>query len=124
MTEHVHWRRSEWCNILFSSESHFYLPPDNRRIFIWRECITQNNPAFVHKSVRFNGGRVMIYSGISINGCTDLHIIRNGVLTDRQYRDEVLRPIAVPYATTIKDDFRLMSDSCRPQCAHLVNDFL
>ncbi|GFW92386.1 transposable element Tcb2 transposase [Trichonephila clavipes] len=36
-TEHMNWRRNEWSNILFSDESRFFVYPDNRRIFIWRE---------------------------------------------------------------------------------------
>ncbi|GFW42542.1 transposable element Tcb2 transposase [Trichonephila clavipes] len=61
--------------------------------------------------------------GISIDGRTDLHIIRNGPLTARRYRDEILRPIVVPYAAAIGDDFILMDDNCRPHRANLVEDF-
>ncbi|GFX91916.1 transposable element Tcb2 transposase [Trichonephila clavipes] len=55
-TKHVNWRRNEWSNVLFSDESRFSVPPDNRRIFIWRDRGSRNNPAFVHESVRFGGG--------------------------------------------------------------------
>ncbi|GFX35615.1 transposable element Tcb2 transposase [Trichonephila clavipes] len=123
-TEHVNWRRNEWSNVLFSDESRFSVHPDNRRIFIWRECGSRNNPAFVHESVRFGGGGVLVYGGISIDGCTDPYIIRDGPLTARRYRDEILRPIVVPYAAAIEDDFILMDDNCRPYRANLVEDFL
>ncbi|GFX27334.1 transposable element Tcb2 transposase [Trichonephila clavipes] len=53
--EHVNWRRNEWSNVLFSDESRFSVHPDNRRIFIWRDRGSRNNPAFVHESVRFGG---------------------------------------------------------------------
>ena len=66
----------------------------------------------------------MVYAGISIDGRTDLHIIRNGALTGQRYRDEILRPIVVSYAAAIGDDFMLMDDNCRPHRAHLVDDFL
>ncbi|GFX78874.1 transposable element Tcb2 transposase [Trichonephila clavipes] len=91
--EHVHWRRNEWSNNLFSDESRFSVHPDNRRIFIWRD------------------------RGI-------LYIIRDGPLTARRYRDEILRPIVVPYAAAIGDDFILMDDNCRPHRANLVENFL
>ncbi|GFX92931.1 transposable element Tcb2 transposase [Trichonephila clavipes] len=68
-TEHVNWRRNEWSNVLFSDESHFLL------------------------ILRFCGGGVLVYGGISINGRTDLYIIRDGPLTARRYRVEILRPI-------------------------------
>ena len=66
----------------------------------------------------------MVHAGISIEMCTNLHIIRNRALTGRRYRDEILRPIVVPYAAAIGDDFILMDDNCRPHRAILVNHFL
>ncbi|GFT66391.1 transposable element Tcb2 transposase [Trichonephila clavipes] len=94
------------------------------RIFICRDRGSTNNPALVHESVRFGGGGVLVYGGISIDGRTDLYIIRDGPLTARRYRDEILRPIVVPYAAAIGDDFILMDDNCRPHRANLVEDFL
>ncbi|GFU36787.1 transposable element Tcb2 transposase [Trichonephila clavipes] len=67
---------------------------------------------------------VLVYDGTSIDGRTDLYIIRDGPLTARRYRDEILRPIVVPYAAAIGDDFILMDDNCRPHRANLVEDFL
>ncbi|GFX53058.1 transposable element Tcb2 transposase [Trichonephila clavipes] len=75
-TEHVNWRRNEWSNVPFSDESRFSVHPDNRHIFIWRDRGSRHNPAFVHESVRFGGGGVLVYGGISIDGRTDLYIIR------------------------------------------------
>ncbi|GFY09216.1 transposable element Tcb2 transposase [Trichonephila clavipes] len=95
-TEHVNCRRNEWSNVLFSDESRFSVHPDNRRIFIWRDRGSRNNPAFVHESVIFGDGGVLVYGGISIDGRTDLYIIRDGTLTARRYRDEILRHIIVP----------------------------
>ncbi|GFX17991.1 transposable element Tcb2 transposase [Trichonephila clavipes] len=123
-TQHVNWRRNEWSNVLFSKESRFSVHPDNRRIFIWRDRGSRNNPAFVHESVRFGGGGALVYGGISNDGRTDLYIIRDGPLTARRYRDEILRLIVVTYAEAIRDDFILMDDNCRPHRANLVEDFL
>ncbi|GFW26136.1 transposable element Tcb2 transposase [Trichonephila clavipes] len=97
-TEHVNWRRNEWSNVLFSDESRFSVHPDNRRIFIWRDRGSRNNPAFVRESVRVGGVGV--------------------------FEEEILRPIVVPYAAAIGDDFILMDNNCRPHCANLVEDFL
>ncbi|GFS79476.1 transposable element Tcb2 transposase [Trichonephila clavipes] len=55
---------------------------------------------------------------------TDLYIIQDGTLTARRYRDEILRPIVVPYAAAIGDDFILMDDNCRPHQANLVEAIL
>ncbi|GFT07420.1 transposable element Tcb2 transposase [Trichonephila clavipes] len=67
---------------------------------------------------------VLVYGGISIDGRTDLYIIRDGPLTARRYRVEVLRPIVVPYAAAIGDDFILMDDNSRPHRTNLVEDAL
>ncbi|GFV06886.1 transposable element Tcb2 transposase [Trichonephila clavipes] len=122
-TEHVNWRRNEWSNVLFSDESRFSVHPYNRRIFIWRDRGSRNNPAFVYESVRFGGERVLVYSAISTDGRTYLYIIRNGPLTARRYRDDILRPIVVPYAAAIGEDFILMDDNCRPHRANVVEDY-
>ncbi|GFX56916.1 transposable element Tcb2 transposase [Trichonephila clavipes] len=123
-TDHVNWRRNEWSNVLFSGESRFSVHPNNRRIFIWRECGSRNNPAPVHESVRYGGGGVLVYGSISIDWRTDLYIIRDGPLTAHRYSDEILRPIVVPYAAEIGDDLILMDDNCRSHRANLVEDFL
>ncbi|GFV04304.1 transposable element Tcb2 transposase [Trichonephila clavipes] len=95
-----------------------------RRIFIWRDRGSRNNPAFVHESVRFGAGGVLVYGVISIDERTDLYIIRDGPLTARRYRNGILRPIVVPYAAAIGEDLILMGDNCRPHRANLVEDFL
>ncbi|GFW04072.1 transposable element Tcb2 transposase [Trichonephila clavipes] len=106
------------------SLSHFSVHSDNKRIFIWRDRGSRNNPAWVHKSVRLCGGGVLVYGGISIDGRTDLYIIRDGPQTARRYRDEILRPIVGPYAAAIGDDFILIDDNSRPYRANLVEDSL
>ncbi|GFV38329.1 transposable element Tcb2 transposase [Trichonephila clavipes] len=94
------------------------------RIFIWRDRGSRNNPALGHESVRFFGGGVLVYGGISIDGRIDLYIIRDGPLTARRYRDEILRPIVVPYAAAIGDDFILMDDNSRPHYTNPVENSL
>ncbi|GFX47300.1 transposable element Tcb2 transposase [Trichonephila clavipes] len=84
-TEHMNWRRNEWSNVLFSDESRFSVHPDNRRIFIWMVRESRNDPPpFVHESVRYGGGGVLVYGGISIDGRTDPYIIRDVPLTARR----------------------------------------
>ncbi|GFU40106.1 transposable element Tcb2 transposase [Trichonephila clavipes] len=121
----VHKRRFDWIIVCMSEMWKKYgIERKNGCIFIWRDRGRRNNPAFVHESVRFRGGGVLVYGDISIDGCRDLYIIRDGPLTARRCRDEILRPIIVPYATAIGDDFILMDDNCRPHRANLVEDFL
>ncbi|GFT59012.1 transposable element Tcb2 transposase [Trichonephila clavipes] len=70
-------------------------------------------------SVHLDNRRIFIW-----RECGNLYIIRDGPLTARRYRDEILRPIVVPYAAAIGDDFILMDENCRPHRANLVEDFL
>ncbi|GFX26405.1 transposable element Tcb2 transposase [Trichonephila clavipes] len=42
---------------------------------------------------------------------------------ERDCRDEIHRPIVVPYAAAIGDDLILMDENCRPPRAILVEDF-
>ncbi|GFU60547.1 transposable element Tcb2 transposase [Trichonephila clavipes] len=77
------------------------------------------------RTISFSRQNCHATSGISIDGHTDLNIIRDGPLTARRYRDEILRPIVVPYVAAIGDDFILMDYNCRPHHrANLVEDFL
>ncbi|GFT59129.1 transposable element Tcb2 transposase [Trichonephila clavipes] len=92
-----------------------------RRLMV---CVRLTSRHRCDRSVRFGGGGVLVYGGISIDGRTDLYIIRDGPLTARRYSDEILRPIVVPYAVAIGDDFILMDDNCMPHRANLVEDFL
>ncbi|GFT21650.1 transposable element Tcb2 transposase [Trichonephila clavipes] len=78
----------------------------------------------LHSYTKVSDLAVVEYGSISIDGRTDLYIIRDGPLTARLYRDEILRPIVVPYAAAIGGDFILMDDNCRPCRANLVEDFL
>ncbi|GFV30672.1 transposable element Tcb2 transposase [Trichonephila clavipes] len=111
------------------SKSHLHKEPHTRAqedtaYFHLEGRGSRNNPALVHESVRFGGGVVLVYGGISIDGRTELYIIRDGPLTVRRYREEIFRPIVVTYAAAIGDDFILMDDNCRPHHANLVEDFL
>ncbi|GFW89947.1 transposable element Tcb2 transposase [Trichonephila clavipes] len=118
-TEHVNWRRNEGSNVLFSDESPFSVHPDNRRIFIWRDRGSRNNPAFASTKVSdLAVGECWCMVASPLTGAqTSTSFVRDGPLTARRYKDEILRPIVVPYAAAIGDDFILMDDNCRP---HLV----
>ncbi|GFW41389.1 transposable element Tcb2 transposase [Trichonephila clavipes] len=123
-TEHVNWRRNEWSNVIFLTSPVFLF----FRIIgsfssggtvavgiILRSCTKVSDSAV---------GGVLVHGGISIEGRTNLYIIRDGPLTARRYRDEILRPIVNPYAAAIGDDFILMDNNCRPHRANLVEDFI
>ncbi|GFY16019.1 transposable element Tcb2 transposase [Trichonephila clavipes] len=102
-------------------ESQFSLESDTRRVLVWRDRGTRNNPAFVRERSQYRRAGWMVWGGISIGRRTDLHIIWNGTLTGRRYADEILRPYVIPYAVAIGDSFVFQDDNARPHRARLVN---
>ncbi|GFW04259.1 transposable element Tcb2 transposase [Trichonephila clavipes] len=98
--EHRDWEQHDWSQVLFTDESRFSLESQYRR------------------------AGCMVWDGISIGGCTDLHIVRNGTLTGRRYADEILRPHVIPYAGAIGDSFVFQDNNARPHRARLVENML
>ncbi|GFT90055.1 transposable element Tcb2 transposase [Trichonephila clavipes] len=45
--EHRDWEQHDWSQVLFTDESRFSLECDTRRVLVWRDRGTRNNPAFV-----------------------------------------------------------------------------
>ncbi|GFV39578.1 transposable element Tcb2 transposase [Trichonephila clavipes] len=122
--EHRDWEQHDWSQVLLTDESRFSLECDTRRVLVWRDRGTRNNPAFVRERSRYRRAGWMVWGGISIGGRTDLHIIRNGTLTSRRYADEMLRPHVIPYAGAIVDSFVFQDDNTRPHRAPLVENML
>ncbi|GFW60352.1 transposable element Tcb2 transposase [Trichonephila clavipes] len=90
--EHRDWEQHDWSQVLFTDESRFSLECDTRRVLVWRDRGTRNNPAFVRERSQYRRAGWMVWGGISIGGRTDLHIIRNGTLTGRSVLSD-LNPI-------------------------------
>ncbi|GFX36595.1 transposable element Tcb2 transposase [Trichonephila clavipes] len=122
--EHRDSEHHDWSQVLFTNETRFSLECDTRRVLIWRDRGTQNNPAFVSERSQYRRAGWMVWGGISIGGRTDVHIIRNGTLTGRRYADEILRPHVIPYAGAIGDSFVFQDDNARPHRARLVENML
>ncbi|GFX83819.1 transposable element Tcb2 transposase [Trichonephila clavipes] len=118
------WEQHDWSQMLFTDESRFRLGCDTRRVLVWRDRGTRNNPAKGRERSQYRRAGWMVWSGISIGGRTDLHIIRNGTLTGRRYADEILRPHVIPYAGAIGDSFAFQDDIARPHRARLVENML
>ncbi|GFS88916.1 transposable element Tcb2 transposase [Trichonephila clavipes] len=122
--EHRDWEQHDWSQVLFTDESRFSLECDTRRVLVWRDRGTRNNPAFVCERLQYRRAGWMVWGGISIGGRTDLHIIWNGTLTGRRYADEILRPHVIPYAGAIGDSFVFQDDNARPHRVRLVENML
>ncbi|GFW09874.1 transposable element Tcb2 transposase [Trichonephila clavipes] len=122
--EHRDWEQHDWSIALFTDESRFSLECDTRRVLVWRDRGTRNNPAFVRERSQYRRAGWMVWGRISIGGRTDLHIIRNGTLTGRRYADEILRPHVIPYTGAIGNSFVFQDDNARPHSGRLVENML
>ena len=70
---------------------------------------------------RFGGGSVMVWGGI-FHGIKSQLIIVAGNMTAVRYRDEILRPVAVPLVQ--QRNLILQQDNARPHVARVCQDFL
>ncbi|GFX34769.1 transposable element Tcb1 transposase [Trichonephila clavipes] len=66
----------------------------------------------------------MVLAGISLGFRTDLHIFKRGSVTAVRYRDEVLEPIVILYATSVGPTFVLMDNNARSHRADIVYCYL
>ncbi|GFV61306.1 transposable element Tcb1 transposase [Trichonephila clavipes] len=122
--EHCNWNVSDWGNAMFTDKLRFALEPDDKRIRIWREQRTRNQPQNITEHHAFRGGSIMVWTEISLGYRTDLHIFKLGSVTAVRYRDEVLEPIVRLYAAAVGPTFVLMDDNARPHRADIVDDYL
>ena len=64
----------------------------------------------------------MVWAGISVNGKTDLNVIKNGSLMSL-YFNEILHQFVSPYAIYIDPEFILLDDNAHPHRAHTTNAY-
>ncbi|KFM62797.1 Transposable element Tc1 transposase, partial [Stegodyphus mimosarum] len=58
--EHQNWTEHQWSHVLFTDESRFSLTGDSKRVYIWRESGTRNDPSNIVERDRFGSGGVMV----------------------------------------------------------------
>ena len=115
--DHVDWTPADWALVLFTDESRFCMDFHDGRNRVWRRPNERYCDATVAEHDRYGGGSVMVWTGISLSGRTDLYVIENGSLTGVRYRDEILHNIVTSYAGATGPDFILMDDNARPHRA-------
>ena len=120
---HSRWTRREWDQVIFSDESKFNLLTSDRRIHVWRRRGERFQPDCIQQVVPHGGGSVMVWGGFSSHFRTPLYHIQ-GNLTAVRYRDEILRPIALPLLRQIGPQAVLQDDNAPVHRARVVRDFL
>ncbi|UYV81268.1 hypothetical protein LAZ67_20000591 [Cordylochernes scorpioides] len=122
--QHVAWNPDEWRRVMFTDESRLSLNSYYRRVFVWREVGTRNNPRNMVERDPYRSQCFMVWAGIFLGGRTALHIFRQGTLTGQRYRDEFLAAYVMPQALEMGENFLLMDDNARPHRAGVVDTFL
>ena len=107
--------------VLFTDESRFTLYRTDGRRRVYRRRGERFADACVVERDRFWGGSVMVWGGIA-QGIKSQLIIVAGNITAVRYRDEILRPVAVPLVQ--QRNLILQQDNARPHVARVCKDFL
>ena len=121
--EHRPWNLQMWANVMFSDESRFCLRTLDGRMRVWRRQGERFADCCTDRVTAFGGGSIMVWGGISVRGKTDLVII-GGNLNAVRYRDQILRPVAVPYLQNMGPNAILQDDNARPHRARIITAYL
>ncbi|ROL51658.1 Transposable element Tc1 transposase [Anabarilius grahami] len=108
---HIRWHLALWRGVLFTDESRFSLYRADGRQCVWR-CVGERfADVNIVDRVAHGGGGVMVWAGVCYGQRTQVRFI-DGILNAQRYRDEILRPIVVPF---IHDHhLMLQHDNARP----------
>ncbi len=93
---HIRWRLALWRGVLFTDESRYSLYSADSRQRVWRRVDERFADVNVVDRVAHDGGGVMVWAGVCYEQRTQVHFI-DGILNAQRYRDEILRPIVVPF---------------------------
>ncbi|GFV44010.1 transposable element Tcb2 transposase [Trichonephila clavipes] len=109
--EHRNWRDKEWGRVLFTDESRFSLSSDSHRILIWRERGSRNHPSNIIERDRYGSRGVLVWGGIMLGSCTDLHIFDAGSVKGTRYCNEILLPYVRLFRGAMGLQFIFMDDN-------------
>uniref|UniRef100_A0A8C1J6G5 Insertion element IS150 protein InsJ-like helix-turn-helix domain-containing protein n=1 Tax=Cyprinus carpio TaxID=7962 RepID=A0A8C1J6G5_CYPCA len=118
---HIRWCLALWRGVLFTNESQFSLYRADGRQRVWCRVGERFADVNIVDQVAHGGGGVMVWAGVCYGERTQVHFI-DGILNAQRYRDEILRPIAVPF---IHDQhLMLQHDNAWPYVARISTQFL
>ncbi len=118
---HIRWRLTLLRGVLFMDESWFSLYRADGRQRVWCRVGERFADVNVVDRVAHGGGGVMVWAGLCYGQWTRVYFI-DGILNAQRYRDEILRPIVMPF---IHDHhLMLQHDNARSHVARICTQFL
>ncbi len=93
---HIQWRLALWRGVLFTDEWRYSLYRADGRQRVWRQVGERFADVNIVDQVAHGGSGVMVWAGICYRQRTHVHFI-DGILNAQRYRDNILRPIVVPF---------------------------
>ncbi len=118
---HIQWCLALWRGVLFTDESQFSLYRADGRQRVWHWVGERFADVNVVDRMAHSGGGGMVWAGVCYGQWTRVHFI-DDILNAQRYRDEILRPILVPF---IHDHhLMLQHDNARPHVARICTQFM
>ncbi len=102
-------------------ESWFSLYSANSRQRVWRRVGERFADVNVVDRVVHCGSGVMVWAGVCFGQRTQVHFI-DSILNAQRYRDEILRPIIVPFFHN--HHLMFQHDNARPHVVRICTQFL
>ena len=118
---HGRWNIAQWSDVMFSDESRFAMSHADGRARVWRRPGERYTDACVLEHDRWGGPSVMVWGGITATHRTEL-LFMEGNLTGVRYRDEILRPVVVPFVR--RHGLTFQQDNARPHVARVCMQYL
>lgn len=120
---HADWNTNNWQNVLFTDESRFtrYSPDGRQRV--WRRPGERYSQCCFSPRVKFGGGGMMVWGGISLEARTDLIKLQGGINADKYIR-QCLEEHVIPYSHFIGEHFKLMQDNAPSHRARITRQYL
>ncbi len=92
----IRWHLALWRGVLFTDESRFSLYRADGRQRVWRRVGERFADVNIVDRVAHGGGGVIVWASVCYEQQTQVLFI-DGILNAQRYRDEILRPIVVPF---------------------------
>ena len=120
---HSCWNVPRWSNVLPTDQFHFTVYHSDGGWCVWRSVGQQYIPQITFAFNWWGIGSLMVWAGISVTDCTDLHIVQCN-MNPYYCRENVLQTIVLPVKNRVGDRFLLLDDNAHLNRVRIIKTFL